>query len=103
MDPGEKFPWQRLHNEGVGAWAQPSVGHAHKKITPTSRAERIVALQHDLASYGYDLPASGRYDEQTSAVVRAFQRHFRPTLVDGFADAGTQAMLAALLEKGGGV
>ncbi len=102
MDPGEKFPWHRLHDEGIGDWAQPSLTRAApKKITPTSRPERIIALQNDLASYGYDIRANGRYDEQTSAVVRAFQRHFRPALVDGIADAGTQAMLAALLNKSG--
>jgi N-acetylmuramoyl-L-alanine amidase len=101
MDPGEKFPWQRLHDEGIGDWAQPALARAHKKITPTSHAERIASLQHDLARYGYDVRASGQYDDQTSAVVRAFQRHFRPTLVDGIADAGTQAMLAALVGKDG--
>jgi N-acetylmuramoyl-L-alanine amidase len=101
MDPGEKFPWQWLYDEGIGDWAQPAPARAHKKITPTSRAERIAALQHDLARYGYDIRTSGCYDDQTSAVVRAFQRHFRPTLVDGIADAGTQAMLAALIEKHG--
>jgi N-acetylmuramoyl-L-alanine amidase len=99
MDPGEKFPWQWLHDEGIGDWAQPAPARAHKKITPTSRAERIAALQHDLARYGYDIRTSGCYDDQTSAVVRAFQRHFRPISVDGIADAGTQAMLAALIEK----
>lgn len=96
MDPGEKFPWQKLFGAGIGDWAQPAPKR-RRTITPASDADTIRAWQRDLARYGYDAPATGIYDEHTAAVVRAFQRHFRPKRVDGVADAGTQAMLEGLL------
>ena len=51
-----------------------------------------------LADYGYGLEVLGRYDENTKAVVTAFQRHFRPRKVDGVADASTVATLRRLLD-----
>jgi N-acetylmuramoyl-L-alanine amidase len=98
MDPGEKFPWQQLFRAGIGDWAPPAPKR-RRTITAASDADTIAAWQRDLARYGYDAPATGIYDEHTAAVVRAFQRHFRPTRVDGVADAGTQAMLEGLLAK----
>ena len=44
------------------------------------------------------LPATGVYDEATSAAVAAFQRHFRPERVDGIADLSTLQTLKALLD-----
>ena len=39
-----------------------------------------------LRRYGYGIAPSGHHDPPTDAVVRAFQRHFRPARVDGRAD-----------------
>ena len=39
----------------------------------------------------------GAYDAATASIVRAFQRHWRPTRVDGVADGETRARLIALL------
>jgi N-acetylmuramoyl-L-alanine amidase len=56
-------------------------------------------LQHALAKYGYGVPITGRYDIATADVVTAFQRHFRPTRVDGIADRSTLATLQSLLAR----
>jgi N-acetylmuramoyl-L-alanine amidase len=45
----------------------------------------------------------GVYSSETSAVVRAFQRHFRPARVDGIADASTIGTLHKLLSELPGV
>ena len=50
-----------------------------------------------LALYGYGLELTGVYDAPTEIVVAAFQRHFRPALVDGQADSSTIETLHALL------
>jgi N-acetylmuramoyl-L-alanine amidase len=42
---------------------------------------------------------SGTFDEGTWQAVTAFQRHFRPALVDGVADESTVETLQALLAK----
>ena len=51
-----------------------------------------------LARYGYGIEINARYDARTQIVVRAFQRHFRPALVDGIADVSTVATLRKLLD-----
>lgn len=53
-----------------------------------------------LARYGYDVKPDMTPREQRR-VIMAFQMHFRPTLYNGEADAETQAIAEALLEKYG--
>ncbi|PLV62207.1 N-acetylmuramoyl-L-alanine amidase, partial [Erwinia sp. B116] len=59
---------------------------------------KLLAL---LARYGYEItPQLAAYQQQ--ATITAFQMHFRPTDYRGIADAETEAIAAALLEKYGG-
>lgn len=97
-DPGERFPWRTLHAAGVGHWVEPApIGIAGETLAPGSDGPNVLALQADLRRYGYGLNATGIYDDLTQAVVRAFQRHFRPARVDGVADPSTTATLKQLL------
>lgn len=89
-DPGELFDWERLARAGFGLMPQQS---------PPVGALDVAALQADLARFGYDLAATGDYDEQTRLVVTAFQRHYRRKAVTGEADAETRAALADLLRQ----
>ncbi|MDB5740409.1 MAG: N-acetylmuramoyl-L-alanine amidase [Alphaproteobacteria bacterium] len=79
-DPGELFPWKRLADAGIGLWpqAQPS------DIGPDV-----------LTRYGYDP------DAPQDKVIIAFQRHFRPKILDGIWDAECAGLLASLLAKAG--
>jgi N-acetylmuramoyl-L-alanine amidase len=95
-DPGEKFPWGRLHAAGVGHWVEPAPLMEGRRFAAGEEGQPVRALQAMLAHYGYGLDLTGVYDEQTEAVVRAFQRHFRPALVDGILDPSTLQTLAAL-------
>ena len=51
----------------------------------------VCVLSGLLTQYGYDPEAP------PEKVVTAFQRHFRPSCVDGMADAETRAMLSGLI------
>jgi N-acetylmuramoyl-L-alanine amidase len=81
-DPGELFPWDRLAEAGIGLWP--------KDATPA--APDPGQAMHDLAAFGY-----GYLEQDFEAVVRAFQRHFRPQAVTGRLDAETMGRLKALL------
>ena len=96
-DPGEKFPWARLAAAGVGLWVEPRPLATGPRIGPGDKGPMVTALQRDLARYGYGLAATGAFDAATSAVVTAFQRHFRPARVDGIADRSTVETLHALV------
>ncbi|HEY1983129.1 MAG TPA: N-acetylmuramoyl-L-alanine amidase [Xanthobacteraceae bacterium] len=102
QDPGEKFPWRTLYDSGVGHWVKPApiVNFGHV-LSPGNRGETVAAFQRLLVDYGYGVEVTGEYDAVTGEVVTAFQRHFRPDLIDGIADASTRSTLADLIANRG--
>ena len=82
-DPGELFPWERLAAAGIGLW--PKASDRGLGETPATA----------LARYGYGLPP--HTDVSLEAVITAFQRHFRPSDVNGRWDNECDSALAALL------
>jgi N-acetylmuramoyl-L-alanine amidase len=97
QDPGPRFPWRELAlRYGVGAWPDEA---RWPSCARRSSSWDALQWQQQLARYGYGLPQHGAWDEQSRAVLRAFQLHFRPALVTGEPDAECQAILTALLER----
>lgn len=97
VDPGENFPWHRLHAEGVGHWVEPAPLAGGRFFQRGDSGQPVEALQSMLAYYGYAVDITGEFDLRTEGVVAAFQRHFRPQKVDGVADASTIDTLHRLL------
>ena len=97
IDPGEKFGWARLARAGIGHWTEPAPVTGGAALERGARGDAVLRLQESLRAYGYGIPCTGDYCEDTEFVVAAFQRHFRPALVDGRADPSTIETLQALL------
>ena len=89
-DPGELFDWRRLAAEGIGFWPEAA---------SEADAVGIRTVQDRLAAFGYCVEATGALDAQTRAVVRAFQRHFRPDAITGEIDGETAAVSRALATR----
>jgi N-acetylmuramoyl-L-alanine amidase len=85
IDPGRRFPWAKLAGYGIGLWP---------RVPRPLNGEILPALQR----YGYAPPIAVPPRE----IVKAFQRHFRPTQVDGMADGETKTLLGGLLDPLGG-
>jgi len=100
QDPGEKFPWPLLARSGVGLWVDPVpiVANSHK-LAIGKAGDEVKLFQSKLAEYGYPVDLNGNYDANMRDVVAAFQRHFRPELVDGITDESTRETLRLLLAK----
>ncbi|HZT49244.1 MAG TPA: N-acetylmuramoyl-L-alanine amidase [Hyphomicrobiaceae bacterium] len=99
VDPGEKFPWARLAQAGVGHWVTPEpVNFADPGIARDAAGPLVAAVQAKLAAYGYGIEATGGFDPRTEFVVAAFQRHFRPERVDGRIDQSTITTLERLAD-----
>jgi N-acetylmuramoyl-L-alanine amidase len=97
QDPGEKFDWARLAGAGIGHWVEPTRIEGDAGFGPGDEGGEIERLQLRLAEYGYQIAPTGRFCEDTAIVVTAFQRHFRPALVNGRADHSTIDTLNRLL------
>ncbi len=104
QDPGELFDWARLAREGIGVWphgpGEPN-GRA-PALKKGARGDGVRAFQKNLFDFGYGLYVDGHYGEESEAIVRAFQRHFRQARVDGIADGATRAILEHLLKQTAG-
>ncbi len=81
-DPGELFEWERLAAVGL---AVPT-----PKVRMHGAYDTAGAFYLALERFGYDI-ADGR------AAVRAFQRRFRPRMIDGEVDGECAAILFELL------
>ena len=97
-DPGPKFPWYRLYQEGIGAWYDNDSLSAHW-LAFNQSPPSLALVQQALNAYGYDLAVTGRMDQHTVDVLAAFQTHFLPWQVSGEFDNQTGAAVFALLHK----
>jgi N-acetylmuramoyl-L-alanine amidase len=98
VDPGPRFPWRRLYENGIGPWPDEETVDRHRRRIELA-APGISRYQAALAAWGYDVETTGEYDMLTRYVVRAFQMRYRPASYDGMVDPETGAILFALLEK----
>jgi len=97
IDPGETFPWGELAASGIGHYVEPHPIEEGPALQRGMHGVEVEKLQALLAMYGYGLRVSNLYGPKTESVVRAFQRHFRPALVDGITDHSTFETLRALM------
>jgi N-acetylmuramoyl-L-alanine amidase len=82
QDPGELFPWAQLARHRL-ALPRPT----KNLVDPHwNDASFLLALER----FGYDVT-------EGDAAVRAFQRRFRPEMIDGIVDGECRAILLALL------
>lgn len=95
VDPGPKFPWQRLAQAGLIVW--PKAEAVAERLPAFEQQLPDVAwFQRQLALHGFAVPAHGELDAATRNVLRAFQMKYRPARFDGEPDAETAALLEVL-------
>jgi N-acetylmuramoyl-L-alanine amidase len=87
QDPGELFDWEGLAANGIGLWPRGVAGDDLSAV-PDGLALALPLLTR----IGYRVDAA-----RPEVVLTAFQRHWRQERVDGAADAGTLARLAAVV------
>lgn len=81
-DPGELFPWERL---------------AKLRLALPSPTKKLMDPQWDDAGFLLALERFGYDVSDGPAAIRAFQRRFRPSNLDGIVDGECRAKLLALL------
>lgn len=101
QDPGELFPWKRLAEHRQGLWFEPAAERIAALGPPLTIGDEglgVHVLQAGLHRLGYEPLPDGKYTDETRITVEAFQRHWRPTRVDGIADGETRATLMGVLQ-----
>ena len=97
-DPGPKFPWRKLYENGIGAWYEDETFEKYKEKF-RRKMPHISQIQCALKKYGYGIEITEKMDEQTFYVLRAFQYHFTPHHSNGKVSTEMVSVLWALLEK----
>ncbi|MEE2981619.1 MAG: N-acetylmuramoyl-L-alanine amidase [Pseudomonadota bacterium] len=101
QDPGELFDWAVLAAAGVGLWPDVPVatGEMGLVLRRGDGGGAVDQIRHALDAFGYDVAPTGVFDEALELVVIAFQRHFRPRLVDGVVDPETAQRIFQVLAQ----
>ena len=99
IDPGAKFPWQRLYKEyEIGAWYD-EFDKQFFMHQDAFAAATIPEIKQAFRDYGYQINDTDEWDKASRNVVYAFQLHFRPQQPTGELDLETYAILKALNKK----
>ena len=99
IDPGAKFPWERLYKEfNIGAWYD-EFDKAYFMNSADFESATVADIKQLFRDYGYAINNNDDWDKPSRDVVYAFQLHFRPDKIDGTMDLETYAILRALNKK----
>ena len=83
FDPGRLFNWKLMAQNNIGIY--PNI--IDKMTVPS-----VELIQTMLAKYGYKIEITGKMDQLTIDVMRAFNEHFNPECYDNWSEK-SQAML----------
>jgi N-acetylmuramoyl-L-alanine amidase len=92
IDPGPRFPWKRLADEGLIPWPD-ATRVAERRIAYEAQLPGLDWFQAKLAEHGFAVPQTGELDVATQKVIAAFQMKYRQSRYDGVPDAETAAIL----------
>ena len=85
IDPGEKFPWKQLADNRIGIWhrCKPNLLRKYRNIKIFEKKDKIKFIKN-LNKIGYCFSTKKKYF--LTKTLKAFQRHYRQELINGYAD-----------------
>ena len=98
-DPGEKFPWEYLSKKKISYWhnlnSKRRMQNRTKKVEKTDKKTFI----KNLIKIGYSLKLNHKNIKYLKLITKAFQRRFRPELVNGLIDKECLLISINLVKK----
>jgi N-acetylmuramoyl-L-alanine amidase len=98
-DPGPRFPWKRLAEEGLIPWPDQAKV-AERRAYYEMNLPNVLWFQQKLEAHGFAPPQNGELDKATRAIIGAFQLKYRQSQFDGTPDAETAAILEVMTSGG---
>ena len=96
-DPGEKFPWKHLSRYKVGIWYNLTKNDLKlRNIEATNNEKKLFFLY--LKKIGYCLKK--KHSENSNYVIKAFQRRYRPKIINGKIDKECLKIAKNLIKLG---
>ncbi len=97
QDPGPTFPWKLFSELGITPpWPDAARVAAQRALFEAAPPDALW-WQQNFTKHGYELNASGVFDEELKNVTASFQMRYRPTGYTGQPDAETAALLHVLV------
>ncbi len=97
IDPGEKFPWKKLHNykliklpSNFSNEIKSEIGLMFKKNKIRSLTTRSLIM---LEKIGYDIIEAKKNNKKLKLLIKAYQSRYRSSRVDGKIDKSTYKIL----------
>ena len=95
-DPGEKFPWKYLATHKIGIWNNlPEKDHKLRNVNVSIKEKKSFYLY--LKKIGYCIKKKSDY---LKSVTKAFQRRYRPKLINGKIDEECLKVAKNLIKRG---
>jgi N-acetylmuramoyl-L-alanine amidase len=85
IDPGEKFPWKRLANNGIGNWhrCKPSLLRKYRNLKILEKRDKIEFIKNiNKIGYCFSIKKKSFFIK----TIKSFQRHYRKELINGLLD-----------------
>ena len=98
-DPGEKFPWKLLSENKIGLWHDLNQKDILKKRNIKLNESEKENFLKNLKNIGYSSTKKNSKTNYKKMIVMAFQRRFRPELVNGSVDKECQLISKNLINK----
>ena len=94
-DPGEKFPWKYLAKQKIGIWYNLPKNPKFRDIEVLKKEKKIFYFY--LKKIGYCIQKKSKHSK---SVVRAFQRRYRPKIINGKIDKQCLEIAKNLVKRG---
>ena len=94
-DPGEKFPWKYLAKQKIGIWYNLPKNLKFRDTEVLTKEKKIFYFY--LKKIGYCIQKKSKHSK---SVVRAFQRRYRPKIINGKIDKETLVIAKNLVKCG---
>jgi N-acetylmuramoyl-L-alanine amidase len=100
-DPGEKFPWEHFSKNKVGLWHNIKIDtlNSARNCKINIKSKKIFLKNLKKIGYSKNNEKYSNRDKYQTYVVKAFQRRYRPNLINGKIDKECLIISNILIKK----